>query len=76
MLNFCIHREIRGIQDLKIRGIIFGIKLWELLAAHLPGKKGTKWTVSNQAPMFVNAVFWILHTGAGRDLSQKNEQIY
>lgn len=44
-------------------------KTWELLEAHLPGRKGTWGGNARDNRQFINAVFWILRTGAPwRDL--------
>ena len=43
--------------------------VWSLLEAHLPGRAGA-WGVAKDNRRFINAVFWILRTGAPwRDLS-------
>jgi len=42
---------------------------WELLEAHLPGRKGVWGGVAQNNRLFINAVLWILRTGAPwRDL--------
>ena len=42
---------------------------WELLAHHLPGQKGSWGGEAKDNRLFINAVFWILRTGAPwRDL--------
>jgi transposase len=42
---------------------------WELLEAHLPGRKGVWGGVAKNNRLFINAVLWILRTGAPwRDL--------
>ena len=42
---------------------------WELLENHLPGRKGTWGGNARDNRQFINAVFWILRTGAPwRDL--------
>ena len=44
-------------------------KAWEILEPHLPGRKGTKGRPAHDNRNFINAVFWILRTGAPwRDL--------
>ena len=44
-------------------------KLWELLQPHLPGRTGSVGRPSADNRLFINAVFWILRTGAPwRDL--------
>jgi transposase len=44
-------------------------KVWSLLEAHLPGRKGTWGGIAKDNRLFINAVFWILRTGAPwRDL--------
>ena len=44
-------------------------RTWELLSPHLPGRKGTWGGVAQDNRRFINAVFWILRTGAPwRDL--------
>jgi transposase len=44
-------------------------KVWKLLEAHLPGRKGEWGGVAYDNRKFINAVFWILRTGAPwRDL--------
>ena len=43
--------------------------VWELLEPHLPGRKGTRGVTARDNRCFLNAVFWILRTGAPwRDL--------
>ena len=43
--------------------------IWELLEPHLPGRKGTWGGNARDNRLFINAVFWILRTGAPwRDL--------
>ena len=39
-------------------------RTWELLENHLPGRKGTWGGNARDNRQFVNAVFWILRTGA------------
>ena len=44
-------------------------KDWGLLAQHLPGRKGVWGGIAKNNRQFINAVFWILRTGAPwRDL--------
>ena len=44
-------------------------KKWALLESHLPGQKGQRGGVAEDNRRFINAVFWILRTGAPwRDL--------
>ena len=44
-------------------------RVWELLEPHLPGRKGSWGGVAMDNRRFINAVFWILRTGAPwRDL--------
>lgn len=44
-------------------------KTWELLEPHLPGRKGSWGGIAKDNRRFINAVFWILRTGAPwRDL--------
>ncbi len=44
-------------------------RVWELLKPHLPGREGTRGVTACDNRYFLNAVFWILHTGAPwRDL--------
>lgn len=44
-------------------------RIWNLLETHLPGRKGTWGGRAKDNRKFINAVFWILHTGAPwRDL--------
>lgn len=44
-------------------------RTWELLAPHLPGREGTWGGIAKDNRTFINAVFWILRTGAPwRDL--------
>ena len=44
-------------------------RAWELLEPHLPGRKGAWGGVARNNRLFINAVFWILRTGAPwRDL--------
>jgi len=43
--------------------------IWDLLMPHLPGQKGQWGGVARDNRLFINAVFWILRTGAPwRDL--------
>ena len=39
-------------------------KIWELLASHLPGREGVWGGIAKDNRLFINAVFWILCTGA------------
>ena len=44
-------------------------KVWEKLAPHLPGRKGSWGGLAQDNRRFINGVFWILRTGAPwRDL--------
>ena len=44
-------------------------RIWELLEPHLPGSRGRVGRPASDNRLFVNAVFWILRTGAPwRDL--------
>ena len=44
-------------------------KVWELLEPHLSGRKGVRGVTARDNRLFLNAVFWILRTGAPwRDL--------
>ena len=43
--------------------------IWEILAPHLPGREGVRGATARDNRLFLNAVFWILRTGAPwRDL--------
>lgn len=43
--------------------------VWELLSPHLPGQRGQHGGIAVDNRRFINAVFWILRTGAPwRDL--------
>ena len=45
-------------------------RVWENIQVHLPGKKGGVGRPAGDNRLFINAVFWILRTGAPwRDLS-------
>ena len=39
-------------------------KVWALLEPHLSGRKGTRGVTARDNRLFINAVFWILRTGA------------
>ena len=39
-------------------------RVWELIAPHLPGQKGQWGGIAEDNRRFINAVFWILRTGA------------
>ncbi len=39
-------------------------RIWENIQAHLPGSKGLVGRPANDNRLFINAVFWILGTGA------------
>jgi transposase len=44
-------------------------RVWELLEPHLPGRKGAWGGKARDNRLFINAIFWILRTGAPwRDL--------
>ncbi len=44
-------------------------RVWSILEPHLPGRKGTWGGIGRDNRRFINAVFWILRTGAPwRDL--------
>ena len=44
-------------------------RVWELLSPHLPGQSGSWVGIAQDNRLFINAVFWILRTGAPwRDL--------
>ena len=44
-------------------------QMWVLLAPHLPGQRGQWGGIAKDNRLFINAVFWILRTGAPwRDL--------
>ena len=44
-------------------------KAWKIIEPHLPGRKGTTGRPARDNRNFINAVFWILRTGAPwRDL--------
>ncbi len=44
-------------------------KVWSLLEPHLPGRRGVWGGIAEDNRQFINAVFWILRTGASwRDL--------
>lgn len=44
-------------------------EIWELLSPHLPGQVGQQGGIAEDNRRFINAVFWILRTGAPwRDL--------
>lgn len=44
-------------------------RVWDLLEPHLPGRKGVWGGIAKDNRKFINAVFWILRTGAPwRDL--------
>lgn len=39
-------------------------RVWELLEPHLPGREGTRGVTARDNRCFLNAVFWIIRTGA------------
>jgi len=39
-------------------------KVWELLEPHLPGQRGQWGGIAQDNRRFINAVFWVLRTGA------------
>ncbi|KIC73110.1 hypothetical protein DB44_BP00410, partial [Candidatus Protochlamydia amoebophila] len=39
-------------------------RVWNLLEPHLPGKRGAWGGIARDNRTFINAVFWILRTGA------------
>ena len=44
-------------------------KVWELIEPHLPGQRGQWDGIAQDNRRFINAVFWVLRTGAPwRDL--------
>ena len=44
-------------------------RVWGILERHLPGRKGVWGGIAQDNRLFINAVFWILRTGAPwRDL--------
>ena len=44
-------------------------RIWELLEPHLPGSRGSVGRPASDNRLFVNAIFWIIRTGAPwRDL--------
>ncbi|PPE03968.1 hypothetical protein HCUR_00503 [Holospora curviuscula] len=44
-------------------------RIWSLLEPRLPGRKGFWGSIAHDNRLFINAVFWILRTGAPwRDL--------
>ena len=44
-------------------------RVWKLLESHLPGRKGVWGGKARDNRLFINAIFWILRTGAPwRDL--------
>ena len=40
------------------------VRAWKLLAPHLPGKKGDRGSIARNNRQFIDAVAWILRTGA------------
>jgi len=38
--------------------------VWQKLEPHLPGRKGTWCGIAQDNRLFINAVFWIMHTGS------------
>jgi len=44
-------------------------RVWDLLEPHLPGRQGARGGQARDNRLFINAIFWILRTGAPwRDL--------
>lgn len=39
-------------------------RVWARLEPHLPGREGTQGVTARDNRLFINAVFWILHTGS------------
>lgn len=51
------------------RGHEISDTIWELLKPHLPGREGVRGVTAKDNRLFINAVFWVLRTGAPwRDL--------
>ena len=57
-------------------------KVWALLEPHLPGQRGQWGGIAQDNRRFINAVFWVLRTGAGsgaafiRGLSVGAEKVF
>ena len=70
-LNFCLTNSNKGVlicpNDHRRHDISDAI--WSILEPQLPGRKGSWGGVATNNRLFINAVFWILRTGAPwRDL--------
>jgi hypothetical protein len=46
-------------------------RAWKLLEPHLPGRKGAWGGIARDNRTFINAVFWILRTGAPCHLTEE-----
>ena len=62
MLSFCAH-NVEGRMEAHRRHDISD-RIWDLLKPHLPGRKGVWGGIARDNRNFINAVFWILRTGA------------
>ena len=63
-----LYKEVKGMAE-DYRRHDISDRVWELLEPHLPGRQGSSGRNARDNRQFINAVIWILRTGAPwRDL--------